>query len=66
MNGGRRDDRVWARRPPLTEIVYFFDFFLSAAFAAFAKAFAASFSFFAACDTLVSETALLVMLRPCE
>ena len=46
--GARCDNHVWARRPPLTEAVYFFDFF-SLALAAFAKAFAASFSFLAAC-----------------
>ena len=44
----KRDNHVWARRPPLTEAVYFFDFF-SLALAALARAFAASFSFFAAC-----------------
>ena len=46
-------NRRLTRRPCVgatttAETVYFFDFFLSAAFAAFAKAFAASFSFFAA------------------
>ena len=38
--GARCDNHVWARRPPLTEAVYFFDFF-SLAFAALASAFAA-------------------------